>query len=189
MFVPFLALLIAVIAVIWLFNRLVRMRNQVRVAWSDVDVQLERRHDLVPALVNVVKGYAGHERELLERLVRERRQAQARQSPASRSAPEQALGDDLVRLIAVGEAYPDLKASANFRQLADELVAVEDALQHARRFYNGSVRQYNTAIERFPALLLTPALGFRAAEFFAAEEGARANVHVHLDDPEPGMKE
>ncbi|HET8897303.1 MAG TPA: LemA family protein [Rhodanobacteraceae bacterium] len=176
-----LLLLALAIALIWLFNRWVRMRNQVRVAWSDVDVQLQRRHDLVPALVASVKGYAGHESALLTRVAAERRQAQSSPSPAARSEPETALGQDLGRLLAVAEAWPDLKASANFQQLSRELVAVEDAISHARRFYNGSVRQYNTALERFPAVLVARPLGFTQAEFFAAGDDARATVAVALD--------
>lgn len=176
-----LILLALVAAAIWLFNRLVRMRNQVRVAWSDVDVQLQRRHDLVPMLVEAVKGYAGHEGALLARIAAERREAMGAASPAGRSAPERGLGTDLARLIALAEAYPDLKASANFAQLARELVEVEDAIQHARRFYNGSVRQYNTERERFPALLVARPFGFEAAEFFAAEDDARGSVDVKLD--------
>lgn len=174
-------LLAVAIGAIWLFNRLVRMRNQVQVAWSDVDVQLQRRHDLVPLLVETVKGYAGHEQQLLEDITRERRAALATDAPAKRGDPETALGRDLGRLIALGEDYPDLKASANFAQLSSQLVDVEDAIQHARRFYNGSVREYNTALERFPTLLVARALSFKTADFFAAEADARANVQVALD--------
>jgi LemA protein len=173
--------LLLIVAVVWLFNALVRMRNQVRVAWSDVDVQLARRHDLVPMLVEVVKGYASHESALFERVGAERRACQLRASPARRSEPEMALGKDLGQLIAVGEAYPDLKAGENFRQLSTQLVETENMLQYARRFYNGSVRQYNTALERFPALLIAGRLGFDPAEFFAAEDDARANPQVRLD--------
>lgn len=178
-----LALILLALAAgaIWLFNRMVRMRNQVRVAWSDVDVQLQRRHDLVPALVESVKGYAGHEHQLLQHVTRERRAALAAGTPAARGAPETALGQDLGRLVALGEAYPGLKASANFGQLAGQLVTVEDAIQHARRFYNGSVREYNTELQRFPALLFAGVLGFKPAEFFAAETDARGNVAVALD--------
>lgn len=176
-----LILLLLVAAAIWLFNRLVRMRNQVHVAWSDVDVQLQRRHDLVPVLVEVVKGYASHEESLLTRIAAERREAMGLASPAGRSVPERELGADLARLVALAEAYPELKASANFAQLTRELVGVEDGLQHARRFYNGSVRQYNTELERFPALLIARAFRFVAAEFFAAEDDARAVVDVKLD--------
>ena len=175
-------LLLAVIAgAIWLFNHLVRKRNQVAVAWSDVDVQLQRRHDLVPMLVETVKGYAHHEQQLLEHIATTRRAAMTAGAPSTRSEPETALGRDLGRLIAVGEAYPDLKASSNFSQLSSELVEIEDTLQHARRFYNGSVREYNTALQRFPALLIAPVLGFKPAEFFAAEVDARDNPEVQLN--------
>lgn len=175
-------LLLAVVAgAIWLFNHLVRKRNQVAVAWSDVDVQLQRRHDLVPMLVETVKGYAHHEQGLLERIAQERSAALQATSPGARGAPETALGQGLARLLALGEAYPDLKASSNFSQLSSELVTIEDTLQYARRFYNGSVREYNTALETFPALLVARALGFRPAEFFAAESDARANPEIQLN--------
>jgi LemA protein len=172
--------LLIVAAAVWLFNRMVRLRNQVHVAWSDVDVQLQRRHDLVPMLVETVKGYAHHEQGLLENIASERSAALKAGSPASRTDPETALGQNLGRLIALGEAYPDLKASANFSQLSSQLLQVEDTLQHARRFYNGSVREYNTALETFPTLLIASPLGFKPAEFFAAEADARANVEVQL---------
>jgi LemA protein len=176
-----LILLLVAIGAIWLFNRLVRLRNQVHVAWSDVDVQLQRRHDLVPMLVETVKGYAHHEQGLLEQIAQARSAALAATAPAARGAPETALGQGLGRLLALGEAYPDLKASANFRQLSSELVEIEDTLQHARRFYNGSVREYNTALETFPALVIAKALAFKPAEFFAADADAHANVAVKLD--------
>lgn len=174
-------LLLVVVVAIWLFNRLVRLRNQVHVAWSDVDVQLQRRHDLVPMLVETVKAYAQHESDLLEQVARERSNAMQAATPAARGAPETALAQGVGRLLALGEAYPDLKASANFSQLSTQLVQVEDTLQHARRFYNGSVREYDTALETFPTLLVARVLGFKAAEFFAAEADARANVGVKLD--------
>ncbi len=170
---------------IWVFNRLVRARNQVHVAWSDVDVQLQRRHDLVPMLVETVRGYAHHESGLLERVTVERSHARTAQGVAERSDKETALGLDLGRLIALREAYPDLKASDNFRQLSSQLVEIEDALQHARRFYNGSVRQFNTDIQRFPDFLIARVTGFHDADFFAAETDARAAVEVKID-PEQG---
>lgn len=173
-------LLAIAIAAVWLFNRLVKLRNQVQVAWSDVDVQLQRRHDLVPMLVSAVKAYASHEHDLLEKIAHERSTAMQANAPGARSAPETALGLDLGRLVVVAEAYPDLKASANFRQLSRQLVDVEDTIQHARRFYNGSVREYNTALETFPTLLAAKPLGFKPAEFFAADDDARGNVEVQL---------
>jgi LemA protein len=175
--------LLLVVVVVWLFNRLVRLRNQVRSAWSDVDVQLQRRHDLVPSLVESVKGYADHERQLLERIAVERSAAMRGGTPAERIASEAALGQQLGRLIALGEAYPELRASSNFSQLSDELVEVEGTLQRARRFYNGSVREYNTALETFPALLIASSFAFKPAEFFAADAGARANVEVRFREP------
>jgi LemA protein len=174
--------LLLAIGAVWLFNRLVRLRNQVRNAWSDVDVQLQRRHDLVPMLVESVKGYAAHERQLLESIAIERSAAMRADTPAQRVAPETALGRHLERLIALGEAYPELKASVNFSQLSTQLVQVEDTLQHARRFYNGSVREYNTALETFPGLLVAAALAFRPAEFFAADADARVRVEVRLGE-------
>lgn len=182
-----LALILLALAgyVIWVFNRLVRARNQVHVAWSDVDVQLQRRHDLVPMLVETVRGYAHHESALLQRITAERSHARAADGVADRGDKETALGLDLGRLLALREAYPDLKASDNFRQLSSQLVTIEDALQHARRFYNGSVRQYNTDIQRFPDFLIARVTGFHEADFFAAETGARAAVDVNLD-PEHG---
>ena len=176
-----LILLLVAIGAIGLFNRLVRLRNQVQVAWSDVDVQLQRRHDLVPMLVETVKGYAHHEQGLLERIAEERSAALQATSPGARGGPETALGQGLERLLALGEAYPELKASGNFSQLSTQLVQVEDTLQHARRFYNGSVREYDNALETFPTLLIAKVLAFKPAEFFAADVDARANVAVKLD--------
>lgn len=175
--------LVLVVGTIWLFNQLTRLRNQVRNPWSDVDVQLQRRHDLVPMLVEAVKGYATHERQLLERIAVERGAALRAFGPAQRITPEIALGGCLDRLIALREAYPALKASGNFTQLSTQLVEVEDNLQHARRFYNGSVRDYNTAKETFPAVLIARAFAFKAAEFFAAGADAAAPVAVKVGEP------
>ena len=175
-----LVLIVGTGAMVWLFNRLVMDRNQVAAAWSDIDVQLQRRHDLVPRLVDVVKSYAAHESGLFERVAAERSQSRATSGPAAKGAVETALGQDLGRLLAVAEAYPDLKASTNFAQLSSELVDVEEHLQHARRFYNGSVRQYNDRCQQFPHLLVARGFGFRAAEFFAADDGAAAVPTVAL---------
>jgi len=183
--IPMLGLLVLAAYVAWVFNRLVRARNQVHVAWSDVDVQLQRRHDLVPPLVESVRGYLQHEAGLLERVALERSRARDTQSIADRGDKETALSTDLGRLVALAEAYPELKASANFRQLSSQLVEVEDALAHARRFYNGSVREYNTDIQRFPEMLVARTTGFRDADFFAAEDDARATVQVQLDQGRP----
>lgn len=152
------------------FNELVAERNQVRAAWADIDVQLQRRHDLVPQLAATVKGYADYEKSTLTAVTELRARAQAGGTVAQRGAVEGELSAQIARLLALQERYPDLKASANFLQLQRDLVDVEDHLQYARRFYNGAVRQYNTHIQHFPELLLAAPFGFRAQEFFQAEE-------------------
>ena len=172
-----LAVAVLAILAVWAalaFNRLVRLRNQTRTAWADIDVQLQRRHDLVPQLVTVVQGYAAHERATLEAVTELRAQAQAAQGASRQGAAEASLEQALSRLIALREAYPDLKANRNFAQLSSALVEVEEHLQYARRFYNGAVRDYNDASQRFPALLVARGFGFADAEFFQAEGDSRA---------------
>ncbi|MDN5782435.1 MAG: LemA family protein [Luteimonas sp.] len=163
-----------------LFNRLVRLRNQVRTAWADIDVQLIRRHDLVPSLVNAVKGYAEHEGAVLEAVTTLRAQATAERAPGRLGAVEGELEHALGRLVALKEAYPDLKANQNFAQLQRDLVEVEEQLQYARRFYNGAVRDYNDAVQRVPDLLVARSCGFDAAEFFQVDAEQRAAVKVEL---------
>jgi LemA protein len=162
------------------YNRLVRLRNQVRTAWADIDVQLARRHDLVPQLVTAVKGYAGHERALLEAVTHLRGEALAEKSPARLGAVESALEQATGRLLALQEAYPDLKASANFLALQRDLVEVEDHLQYARRFYNGAVRDYNDGIQRVPDVAIARAFAFATGEFYQAETEQRAGVAVRM---------
>lgn len=173
-----LALLLA--AAVWIYNRLVGDRNQVKNAWSDIDVQLARRHDLVPRLVSAVKAYADYEQATMKAVTELRSKSVAAERLADRAALEDAMETGLHRLIAVQEAYPELKADQNFRSLQGSLTEVEDHLQYARRFYNGSVRILNTRIESFPHMLLAGPLGFRPAEYFEADEAARANVSVSL---------
>lgn len=165
---------------VWIFNRLVSDRNQVAAAWSDVDVQLQRRHDLIPSLVEAVKGYAAHERGTFERVVAERNAIHAATGISDKGRHEPALTQSLSGLLALAEAYPDLKANTNFMQLATQLSEVENNLQFARRFYNGSVRRYNTRVDQFPDVLLARSFGFRLAEFFAAEADSRAAPGVAL---------
>ena len=162
------------------YNRLVRLRNQVRTAWADIDVQLARRHDLVPQLVAPVKGYVGHEKTLLEAVTQLRGQALAEKSPARLGAVESALEQATGRLLALQEAYPDLKASDNFLALQRNLVEVEDHLQYARRFYNGAVRDYNDAVQRLPDLAVARAFAFANGEFYQAEAEQRAAVAVKM---------
>ena len=178
-------LLFAVLALllawaVFAFNRLVRLRNQVRTAWADVDVQLIRRHDLVPALVSTVKAYAGHEQAVLSAVTGLRGQAMTVQAPGKLGELESALQQGLGRLIALKEAYPDLKANENFAQLQRELVQVEEQLQYARRFYNGAVRDLNDTVQRVPDLLIARSFGFADAEFFQANESDRLPVNVEL---------
>ncbi|MEX2466883.1 MAG: LemA family protein [Gemmatimonadota bacterium] len=184
-----LLVLVAFLVLVWAmyaFNRLVRLRNQMRAGWADIDVQLTRRHDLVPQLVTAVKAYAGHERATLEAVTELRSRAAALQSPATRDSPatlgavetelEQALG----RLLVLKEAYPELKSNETFEQLQRNLVEIEDALQYARRFYNGAVRDYQTAIQRFPDLLIARVAGFAPGEFFQASDEERGPARVAL---------
>jgi Uncharacterized conserved protein len=176
-------ILIVLAVLVWAaiaFNSLVRLRNQVRTAWADIDVQLRRRHDLVPQLVSAVKGYSGYERGVLTSVTELRAQALAQKSPAQLGATEDALGKGVTKLLAVQEAYPEIKANQNFLQLQHDLVEVENNLQYARRFYNGAVRDYNTSIERFPGMLIARAGGFSESEFFNADEADRASVNVNL---------
>ena len=162
------------------FNRLVRLRNQVRTAWADVDVQLIRRHDLVPSLVTAVQAYAGHEQAVLTAVTELRAQAMQAQAPGTLGALESALQEGIGRLLALREAYPDLKANENFAQLQRDLVQVEEQLQYARRFYNGAVRDLNDGVQRVPDLLVARTFGFRDAEFFQADDAKRAAVKVEL---------
>ena len=177
-----LVILLLVLAgwAVFAFNRFVHLRNQVRTAWADIDVQLKRRHDLVPQLVAAVKGYASHERGVLTAVTELRAQAVALTSPAQLGQVEDSLEKALTQLFALKEAYPDLKANENFLQLQRDLVEVENHLQYARRFYNGAVRDNNIAIQRFPGMLIAHAGGFREAEFFSAEDSERDVVKVEL---------
>jgi LemA protein len=153
------------------FNKLVRQRNQVADAWAGIDVQLTRRADLVPNLVEVVKGYKLHEQETLERVIAAR--ANARGAAATGDVEERVQGA-VGSLLAVAEAYPDLKANANFQSLQTELATLEEDLSFARRYYNGTVRNYNTSQETFPTVVFAKALGFRNAEYFQADLDAKA---------------
>jgi LemA protein len=151
----------------WTFNRLIKMRNQVKEAWAGIDVQLQRRYDLVPNLVTTVKGYTKHETSVLERVTRLRGNPEMKLP--ERADEESGLSRSIGRLFALAEDYPDLKASEGFQQLHASLVEIEEHLQYARRYYNGSVRDNNNLVEGFPSLLIARALGFRSASFFEIE--------------------
>jgi LemA protein len=175
------AILFALALLAWAvltYNRFTRLRNQTRAAWADIDVQLTRRHDLVPQLVNAVQGYVGHERGALTAVTELRARAMEQQSPARLGELETALEQALHRLFVLRESYPDLKANESFTRLQRDLVSIEDHLQYARRFYNGAVRDYNTSIQKVPDRLMAGALGFQDAEFYQARDDERAPVGV-----------
>lgn len=166
------------------YNALVRTRQQVRESWSGIETELKRRYDLIPNLVDAVRGYAAHEREALETVTAARARAAASHGgPASQAADEKPLVDGLRRLFAVAEAYPDLKASSHFLDLQRELANTEDRIQAARRFYNANVRDLNTRIEVFPSNLVAGLFHFRPAEFFEVES---ATVRQVVDVSFPG---
>ena len=158
------------------YNMLVRSRNRVKEAWSDIDVQLKRRYDLIPNLVNAVKGYAKHEAEVLEKIAKERSGAITGGSVKEAAAAENMLTGALKSVFAVAESNPDLKANQNFLQLQGELVDTEDKIQAARRFYNGSARDLNTKIQTFPTNIFAGMLGFKNREFFEVDEAQAAAV-------------
>lgn len=158
------------------YNGLVTLRQRCRQAFSDIDVQLKQRHDLVPNLVETVKGYASHERETLDAVIKARNQAIAAHGPAAQAAAEVQLQSALRQLFALAEAYPDLKANANFQQLQVELADLENKISAARRFFNNAAAEYNATRESFPAVLFASATGFGPQEFFNLEEGERAAV-------------
>lgn len=171
--------LAAVAVAAWLvitYNSLVRRRNQVKEAWSDIDVQLKRRYDLVPNLVETVKGYARHEREAFENVTAARSAAMGAQTPAEHAQTENMLTGALKSLFAVAEAYPDLKANTNFLELQRELADTENKIQAARRFYNTNVRDYNTAIESVPTNFVAKGFGFTPQEYFELEDKAAKSV-------------
>ncbi len=155
---------------IFAFNRLITLKNRVKEAWADIEVQLKRRYDLIPNLMETVKGYAGHERNVLESVTKARVIAMGAKTPKQHGEAENMLASALKSLFAVAENYPQLRASENFQKLQDELTDTEDKIQAARRFYNTNVRDINTMIESFPANIIAKMFGFKQAEFFELEE-------------------
>jgi len=167
---------LAIVYAVIVFNRLIRQRNVVREGWSGIDVQLRRRTDLVPNLVEAVKGYAAHERGLFEDVTRHRAASIAASDVGGQAAAERALAGSLGKLLAVAEAYPQLKANKNFLELQAQLALVEDQIQMARRYYNGAVRNLNTSIQSFPELVVARLLGFKEQPFFELEDHAQAQA-------------
>jgi len=164
------AIAILVIWLIAIYNGLVRLRNQVKEAWSDIDVQLKRRYDLIPNLIETVKGYAGHEKEVFEKVTEARTRAISASGTAEKAQAENALSSTLKSLFAVSENYPQLRASENFSKLQEELSDTENKIQAARRFYNGNVMNFNTKQEVFPSSMIASTFGFTKSEFFEIEE-------------------
>lgn len=168
---------IIVLLILWLvalYNGLIVSRNRVEEAWSDIDVQLKRRYDLIPNLVSSVKAYAKHERQAFEQVTKARAAAMGAKAPQQKAQSEDMLTGALKSLFAVAEAYPDLKANENFKALQDELSDTENKIQAARRFYNGNVRDFNTKLEVFPTNIFGRMLGFASRDFFQLEEGESA---------------
>ncbi|PWB38528.1 MAG: hypothetical protein C3F02_03320 [Parcubacteria group bacterium] len=180
--ITWIIVIVVVLIVGWLigvYNSLIRLRNRVDEAWSDIDVQLKRRYDLIPNLVESVKGYLKHEAGVLTKVTEARNMAMNAQGPAAKSKAEDALSSTLKSLFAVSENYPDLKASQNFLQLQDEISDTENKIQASRRFYNGQVRDFNTKLEVFPNNMLAGAMNFKSREFFEiADLAQKENVKV-----------
>lgn len=177
-----LAIVLGAVAVVLLllvvltYNRLVRLRNETETGWANIDVQLKRRADLVPNLVEAVKGYAAHESETFDSITKARAAAQQAAGPAAAAQADAAMAPALNKLIAVSEAYPQLRASENFLKLQQELADIEDKLAAARRYYNQTVYRYHTVKQSFPAVLVAGPLGFKEREFFGTDDRDPVNV-------------
>lgn len=176
MSILFILVFMLAAAVVALYNRLIRSRNRVDTAWSDIDVQLQRRHDLIPNLVKAIDQYAGYERATLEAVTELRAEAMRVTGIDARGKAEEALSTGVQRLIVLAENYPDLKASENFLNLQNQLVETENYLQFARRYYNGSVRDYNTMTETVPSNIVASSFGFDTRSFFQKSSDDVANV-------------
>jgi LemA protein len=176
-----IAIAVLVVLVLWvvgMYNGLVMSRNQVKNAWSQIDVQLKRRYDLIPNLVETVKGYAAHEKETLDRVIQARSAAMSAQGVKEQGEAENMLTGTLKSLFALAESYPDLKANQNFLMLQEELTGTEGKIAYARQFYNDSVMTYNTAIETFPNNLIAGSFGFGESVYFEIEGAAKEPVQV-----------
>jgi LemA protein len=171
--IPLGILAIIVIAIIGIYNRLVALRQNRNNAYADIDVQLRQRYDLIPNLMETVKGYAGHEKEVFEKVTQMRAKVKDANTQGERLAAEKALGKAMVDIYAVAENYPDLKADQNFQQLMAELSDIENKIAAARRFFNNATSEYNTAIEQFPANLIAGRFGFTQEEFYEVDEQER----------------
>lgn len=167
---------------ILIYNSLVKLREQADAAWADIDVQLKRRHDLVPNLVETVRGYAGHEKKTLERVIQARSRAMDASGPAGRAEAEGTLTHALKSLFALSESYPELRAARNFRELQSTLSELEDHIQKSRRYYNAVVRDFNTRIGQVPSNLVARSFGFTEREFFEIRAGEGATPEVRFEE-------
>jgi len=165
-----------VVAIIAMYNGLIRLKVRVDEAWSDIDVQLKRRYDLIPNLVETVKGYAAHEKSTLDAVITARNSAMGAGSAEAKAKAENALSDTLKSIFALAESYPNLKANENFLELQRELTDTENKIQAARRFYNGNVRDFNTKLQVFPTNVMAGMLGFKSREFFGIEDAKQKEV-------------
>lgn len=172
---------VIVIAIVGIYNGLVKTKVRVDEAWSDISVQLKRRYDLIPNLVNTVKGYASHESKVFQAVTEARANALSAEGPKDQAKAENAFSETLKSLFAVSEAYPELKADANFRELQAELVDTEDKIQASRRFYNGAARDLNIKIKTFPNIIFAGILGFKEREFFEVDESETEAVSKPTD--------
>ena len=171
---------VLLLALVWIYHRLVPLRTRVDNGWSQIDVQLRRRADLIPNLVETVKGYAAHERELFERVTEARARSLGATGVADQADAENQVSAGLRQLLAVVENYPDLKANQNFLALQEELIGTESKIAYARQFYNDQVMRLNTLIQSFPSSIVARAFGFQERPFFEIEEGTRGPVQVEL---------
>jgi LemA protein len=174
-------LAVLAIGIVFIYNSLVSSRNRVEEAWADIEVQLKRRYDLIPNLVNTVKGYAAQESNVLENVTNARNMAMNAQNPQERAKDENMLSGALKSLFAVAEAYPDLKSNQNFLQMQADLTDTEDKIQAARRFYNGNVRDFNTKVETFPTNILANAFGFGKKPFFDIDDTGAESQPVKVE--------
>ncbi len=182
--VPLIIVLVVIVLlaliVIGIYNGLVKLRNKVENAWAQIDVQLKRRYDLIPNLVETVKGYAAHEKSTLDAVITARNSAMSAQGPAQQAEAENAISSTLKSIFALSEAYPDLKANQNFLNLQEELTGTEDRISYARQFYNDTVQKYNTKIQTFPTVVLAGMFNFTQRQYFEVEGDAKGPVKVQF---------
>ena len=189
MAIVWIIVVVLVLVLLWVvsaYNGLIALKNRVQEAWSDIDVQLKRRHDLIPNLIETVKGYAKHEKAVFEKVTELRTAAMSATSLKDKAETEGQLTDTLKSLFAVSENYPELKANQNFLQLQGELTDTEDKISAARRFYNGNVRDFNTKIQVFPTNTFATQLHFKAFDLFEASNDEKQPVNVSFDDTQKG---